>query len=141
MARKVKVVVTGIDKVDRKLRRLPYKIQGKVLRPAMRAGLKVMRAAVRADAPVLTGATRTAAVVRAPLKRKRDVVEYEVRIRAEGALKKTSPKTGKTVFYPAIVEYKYDPFMARAFADSAGAARNVTLRAIKAGLDREIRAS
>lgn len=138
MAARPKVVVTGLKAVDRRLRTLPIKVQKRVVRQSMRAGLRMMAKSVKGETPVLTGATRLAVKVRAVARRKRDVIEYEVRVLAEGSLKKTSAKTGKTVFYPAIVEYKFDPFMARAFARDGDAARDATIRALKAGLDREI---
>lgn len=144
---KVKVIVTGVGKIDRKLRKLPYRIQGKVVRPAMRAGLKLVRAEALTQVPVLTGATRAAIKVRAARKRKRGVIEYEVRILAEGDLKKKT-RGGKSVFYPAVVQYGSekqnippDPFLTRTYVASADAARRVTLRGLKAGVDREIKAS
>jgi HK97 gp10 family phage protein len=143
---KVRVVVTGVRAIDRKLRALPFVMQGKVVRPAMRKGLRVVEKAVRVEAPVLSGATKAAVKVRAARKRKRGVIELEVRILAEGPLKKTSGRTGKTVFYPAIVEYGRrkqgvppDDFMNRAYLKSGDAARKVTLRELKSGLDRAIR--
>ncbi len=139
-----RVIITGLNKIDRKLKQLPYRVQGKVVRPAMRAGLKVMSAAVKAEVPVLSGATKAGVKVRAVKRRKRGSIELEVVIKADDRLKKTSPG-GKTVFYPAIVEYGRrgvppDPFMHRAFTAKGESARKVTIRALKSGVDREVKA-
>jgi hypothetical protein len=130
------VIITGIGDIDRRLKSLPLRLQKKVISQAMRAGLKVLQAAVKAEAPVLTGATKEHTVVRAVKGRRRGSIELEVRIAADDELKKTSAN-GKTYFYPAIVQYMYDPFMTRAFDSTGEAARQVTIARIREGVERE----
>jgi hypothetical protein len=130
------VIITGIGDIDRRLKTLEPRVQKKVIRQAMRAGLKILQAAVKAEAPVLTGATKEHTVVRAVKGRKRGSIELEVRIAADDELKKTSAN-GKTYFYPAIVQYMYDPFMTRAFDSTGEAARQVTIARIREGVERE----
>lgn len=137
---KAKIVVTGIEEIDRKLRSLPLRIQKKVCSQAIRGGMKEVYAAVEAEAPVLTGTLKANVVVRAALHRKRGDVAIDVRIDANDETKRVSGTTGKTAFYPAIVEYKYDDFMERAFESSAENARRRAITLLKEGLDREIRA-
>jgi HK97 gp10 family phage protein len=146
---KVKVVVTGLRKIDRKLAQLPYKVQGKVVRPAIRAGMKVMAAGLKAEVPVDTGLTRKMVKVRATPKSKikkgnrSTTISMETYIAADGGLKKTS-KGGKTVFYPAIVEYGSrnhapNPFGHRAFSKYGNSARRTTVDLLKDGVNREIK--
>lgn len=149
MAR-VKTIVTGIRSIDRKLAQLPYKIQGKVIRPAMRAGMKVQAEGVRAEVPVDSGLTRRSVKVRAtPKKRiakgsRSTTISMEVVVVAEKGLVKVT-KGGKRYFYPALIEFgsrdePANPFGRRAFNRRGEAARRVTLAHLKAGVDREIKA-
>lgn len=146
MPAKVKVVVTGIRSIDKRLRTLPLKVQKKVANQAIRAGMKLVATAVRQLAPVLTGVLKANVVVRAGLKRKRGQVSIDARIDANDQTKKTSKKTGETVFYPAIVEYGRkkqgvpgDHYMLHAFHMVADAARNLTIRMLREGIEREAR--
>lgn len=139
-----KVIVTGDRAIDRKLAQLAFAAQGKVVRPAMRRGLGFVREVCMEESPVDTGTMRKAIKIRVPKKKKRGAVEMEVRIEATEQLKKVSGRTGKAVFYPAIVQYgsKDHPpnaFMTRAYQRSGPYARRVTLQGIKEGLDREAR--
>ena len=131
------VVITGIRDIDRRLKSLLPRLQKKVIRQGMRAGLKLMKAEVEAQAPVETGATRSNVKVRSVRSRKRDTISMEVRIKAVDELKRTSPATGKTVFYPAIVEYKHNHFMKCLSEAKREAARETTIAAIRAGIERE----
>lgn len=149
MAARVKVVVTGIKDIDRRLRTLPLRLQKKVIRQAMRSGMKLMAQHVRQLAPVLTGTLRSNVVVRAGFKSRtrRGAVTIDARIDANDETKRTSAKTGKTVFYPAIVEYgvkkrgiRPDDFMLRAFRAFGDAVRKLTIRLIRAGIEREAKA-
>ncbi len=137
------VVITGIREIDRRLRSLEPRLQKRVLRQAMRKGLKILAAEVKAQAPVDTGMTRSKVQVRAVKSRRRGSIELEVRIAAVDELKKTSAKSGQQVFYPAIIEYGRDgvppdPFVRRAFESKGGAARQVTIESLKAGIEAEI---
>lgn len=138
--------ITGLKEIDRKLRRLEPKVQRKVVRKAMRAGMKIITAAVKAIAPVLSGAMRSKVKTRAAKSRKRGEIRIETRIEADDTTKRTSDKTGKTVFYPAIVEYGHgdiapDDFMARAFGEKGEAARNAALHELQRGTETEARSS
>lgn len=136
------VVVTGLKEIDRKLARLAPAVQRRVVRRSMRAGLKAVAAAVKAEAPVDTGTMKAAVKVRAVRSRRRGSIQLEVRIEATDALKRTSSKTGRTVFYPALVQYgderrPPDPFMTRAFTSTAETARHDTLRELRRGIEIE----
>jgi hypothetical protein len=133
------IAITGLKEIDRALGRLGPAVQRRVIRKAMRAGLKVLATAVKAEVPVDTGRTSSEVKVRAVKSRRRGSIQLEVRIEATDELRRTGAKTGKTVFYPAIVEYKGDDFMARAFASRGEAARRVTLDRLRAGVEEEAR--
>lgn len=145
MPAKAKFVVTGKAKIDRVLHTFPLRVQKNVVGQSMRAGMKVMQRSVKQEVPVDTGLTKSMVKVRAGLKRKRSEVSIDVRIDADKGLKKTSKRTGKTVFYPAVVEYGHknippNPFMRRAFLRDGDRARKVTIAALKAGVEREAKA-
>ena len=141
MPARVKVVVTGRKDIDRRLHAFPLKLQKKVIRQAMRAGMKLMAEHVRQLAPVLTGTLRDNVVVRAGFKSRtrRGAITMDARIDANDETKRTSAKTGKTVFYPAIVEYKFDDYMLRAFKRFGDAVRRLTIERIRAGIDRAVK--
>lgn len=139
---RIAVVITGIKRLDRRLRTLEPRVQKKVLRRAMRSGMKVVAEAVKAEAPVDTGTMKGAVKVRAVKRRRRGSIELEVRILADESTRRTSAKTGKTVFYPAVVQYGTDKrpanaFMTRAYVRSGERARQTTLRELRDGVERE----
>lgn len=139
------LVITGLKAIDRRLKTLEPRVQKKVVRQAMRAGLKWLKAAVEDEAPKDTGTMASKVKVRAVKSRKRGSIELEVRIEADDQTKKTSAKTGKTAFYPAVVQYGSstlppDPFMTRAFEAKGEAARQATLGKLLEGIEREVRA-
>lgn len=138
------LVITGLKEIDRRLARLEPRVQRKVVRKAMRSGMKVITVAVKALAPVLSGGMRSQVKTRAAKSRRRGEITVESRIEANDATKRTSPKTGKTVFYPAIVEYGRDnaqanDFMARAYGEHGETARNTALRELRRGIETEAR--
>lgn len=137
MATHKAIVITGLEEIDKRLGRLEPKVQKKVVRQAMRRGLKVLQQAVKTEAPVDTGATRSEVKVRAVKSRRRGSIQLEVRVEAVDETKRTSAKTGKTVFYPAILEYTSDAFMERAYDSAAERARQVTLTALTQGIESE----
>jgi HK97 gp10 family phage protein len=133
------MVITGIRNIDRKLKRLEPRLGKKILRQALRAGLKIIQAEVKAQVPVKTGATRKAVQVRAVKRRKRGGIELECRIAASSELKREST-TGKTVFYPAIVQYGRkgvppDPFMTRAYQAKGEVAKQTIISVMKSKID------
>jgi hypothetical protein len=132
------VIITGLEEIDRKLKTLPLRIQKKVLRQSMRAGLKIMADEVRTQAPRDKGLLISGIVVRAVKSRKRGSISLEVRIgsKTEGLVK---PSAAGPVFYPAIVEYKHDPFMRRSFDGKGPQVRAFTIASILAGIDAEIK--
>jgi len=130
------LIVTGIPEIDRRLKMLPGRIQKKVLRQSMRKGMKVMASEVKRQVPFASGLTRKNVKVRAVKKRKRGQIEIEVKISGDPGLYRTM-KSGEKVFYPAIVEYKHNPFMRRSFTARGEAARQVTIAAIAQGVEIE----
>lgn len=138
------VIITGIKAIDRRLGTLEPRLQRKVLGQSIRAGMKVLLAEVKARISVLTGAMRAAVQLRVLKRRRRGSIEMEVRIAGNWRTVKQSPVTGKRAFYPAIVEYgdRDNPPQApmRGSLDSKGeAARQVTIRHLRDGVEREAR--
>ncbi len=134
------VVVTGIKAIDRKLKRLEPKVQRKVFRQSMRAGMKVMQAEVQSQVPVDTGLTKKNVKVRA-LKRKRNRIAMEVRVAAAPGLI-THWASGEPFFYPAGIEFgdsdhQPNPFGRRSYSSKGEAARDVTMNQMIAGVERE----
>jgi HK97 gp10 family phage protein len=147
MPAKPKVIVTGLRELDRNLKLLPYKIQGKAVRPAIRAGMQFMQQQVQTEVPVDTGATKKRTKLRVTPKamikkgQRSSTIAMEVTILSEPPLRKTSK--GKTVFYPAIVEYgskdhPANPFGHRAFNKYGDAAKQITIAELKSGVDKAI---
>jgi HK97 gp10 family phage protein len=137
------VVITGVREIDRKLRLLEPRVQKKVVRQAMRAGLKILQAEVKVQVPVRTGLTRSAVQIRALRARKRGSVSLEVRIsgKKEGLI--VERKSGKRVFYPAVVEYGRegvapDPFMRRSFEAKGEQAKDAALYKLLQGVLDEV---
>jgi hypothetical protein len=132
------IIITGIKDIDRKLRTLEPRIQKKVVRSSMRKGLKLIAAEVKSQVPVLSGLTKSAVKTRAVKKRRRGSIELEVLVdgKVPGLIK---PSAKGPVFYPAIVEYKMDPFMRRSFTAKGEAARQVTLESLRNGIEQEVK--
>jgi HK97 gp10 family phage protein len=138
------VIITGIREIDKRLKKLPGAVAKKVIRRSMRDGLKIVAAEIKSQVPVLTGLTKSAVQVRAVKSRKRNSISLETRIgsKKEGLI--VHPKSGKPVFYPAVVEYGREgvapnPFMRRAYDSKGEAAKQVTILRIKTGVDEEVR--
>ncbi len=134
------VVVTGIKEIDKKLKRLEPKVQKKVLRQSMRAGLKIVQTEMKSQIPVDKGLARKNIKVRA-LKRSRKRIGMEVRVAAAPGLVVTSA-SGKRFFYPAGIEYgdsehQPNPFGRRSYAAKGEAARNTTMVMMRDGMERE----
>ena len=138
----VTAVVTGHRRIDRVLKQLPLRIQKKVARQAMRAGMKLVAAEVKAEAPVDQGTLRRAVIVRVLKKQKRGSIAMEVRINP--AKTKKTTKSGKTYFIPALIQFGRsgvapNAFGTRAFNSGGRPARDVTLQALLDGALREAR--
>jgi Bacteriophage HK97-gp10, putative tail-component len=138
-------IITGIKAIDRKLRKLPVKVQKKVIRQSMRDGLKVMQAEVKSQIPVDTGLARSNVKVRALKKRRRDRIAMEVRIAAAPGLINTSG-SGKPFFYPAGIEYgdsehQANPFGRRSYTAKGDTAKSVTMVQMRDGVEREAKTS
>ncbi len=138
------VVVTGIKEIDRKLKRLEPKVQKKVLRQSMRAGLKIVQTEMKSQAPVDRGITRKSVKVRA-LKRSRKRIGMEVRVGANPDLI-AHWASGEPFFYPAGIEYgdkdhQPNPFGRRAYTAKGEAAKNKTMIDMRDGVEREAKSS
>lgn len=150
-----KNIVTGHKVLDLILRRLPTKVQKKVVRQSMRAGLKIIQAEVKSNLPKGTGQRDekgrfkggripgSAVKVRATKARARNKISLDVRIsgRSDPDLKITTP-TGYRYFRPAIEEYgdrnhAPNPFMRRSYESKGRAARDETMRLMLRGAIRE----
>ncbi len=135
------VVITGIKSIDRKLRKLPAKVQKKVVRQSMRAGLKLVAQEMKAQVPVASGLTKANVKVRALKKRKRNRIALEVRIgAAEGLIAHWA--SGMPFFYPAGIEYgdrehQPNPFGRRTYQAKGEAAKQVTMTRMLEGVERE----
>jgi HK97 gp10 family phage protein len=142
----VKVVITGIKDIDKRLRQLEPKVGRKVVRQAIRASLKIMAQEVKNQVPVRTGLTKSSVQVRALKAKKRGAIALEVRIsgKVEGLIKTT--RKGKRFFTPALVEYGHkgvapNPFMRRAFEARGEQVRAFAIKAIRDGIEREIKSA
>lgn len=146
---KVKVIVTGIRDIDRRLKTLPLRVQKKVTRKAMRDGLKIIAAEMRVQVPSTsgrgTGRTRAAIKVRAKKRKKRDVIEMETLISGKIPGLIVRPKGGgKPTFYPAVIEYGRsdmppNPFGRRTYDAKGASARDTTIQSLRAGVEAEAR--
>jgi HK97 gp10 family phage protein len=76
--------ISGIEELQRKLRTLPTKAQGKVIRPALRAGAKIAERAVESITPKRTGALKRSLKVRSGNIRKKGVTRMVVMTSGEG---------------------------------------------------------
>ena len=137
----MRIIVTGVADIDRKLRRLPGVLGRKVLVRSMRNGMKIVKSEAETQVPVDSGLTKENIKLRA-LKRKRTRIGLEVRVGTAPGLVKTSA-AGKRTFYPAVVEYgakgrQANPFMRRSYVAAGTPARDTTIHDIKVGLDREV---
>ena len=135
------IVVTGIRSIDRKLRGLESKVQKKVLRQSMRAGLKIMQAEMKSQVPVDSGLTKANIKIRALRKRKRNEVALEVRVASAPGLIKQGAGD-RPFFYPAGIEFgdserQPNPFGRRSYASKAEASRDKTMMDMKNGVERE----
>jgi hypothetical protein len=130
------VVVTGIAKIDRRLKTLLPRLQKKVIRQGMRKGLKLIQADAKARWGRETGETIRNIRVRAVKGRKRGSISLEARIKTSDKLVKVSA-TGKRTFYPAVVEYKKKHWFKQTYDSKKGAARQVAIAEIAAGIERE----
>lgn len=136
------VVITGIPAIDKRLRMLPIKVQKKVLRQSMRAGLKVMATEVRNQAPVLSGKTRAGVKVRALRKKRRSSIALEVRIFGLQSDTIKTSAAGQPAFWPALEEFgdrnhPPNPFMRRSFEAKGQTSLTITTDAILAGVKKE----
>lgn len=135
------VLITGVKKIDKRLKQLPPKVQKKVVRQAIRKALKVVQKEVQSQVPIDTGLTKRNVKVRAVKKRRRDTISIDVRVQGnESLINKTAE--GKPVFYPAVVEYGREgvapnPFMRRAFEAKGAEARAMAMQDILDGIERE----
>jgi HK97 gp10 family phage protein len=138
----VRIFITGIKRIDKRLKLLPMKLQKKIIRQAIRDGLKIVRAEMEMQVPVDTGLTKENIEIKAFKKRKTGRVGMNVQIsgKAAGLVKHT--KAGKRFFYPAVVEYGSknhppNPFGRRTFTGAGPAARDLTMQKILDGIERE----
>ena len=137
------IIVTGIQAIDRKLRRLEPKVQKKVLRQSMRSGLKLVQEEMKVQVPVDSGLTQKNIKVRALKRRKHGVIGMEVRVAsAPGLIKKGAGD--RPFFYPAGIEYgdsehQPNPFGRRSYSAKGDAARDKTMTDMRSGVEREAR--
>lgn len=140
-----KVIVTGIRSIDRKLARLPFAVQKTIVRPSIRAGLKIIQSEVKGRLPKGkdTAISRSVVKVRATKPRARNKVSLDVRISGVSNPElRRATKGGKTYFIPALEEFGRmgvppNPFMRRSFEAKGKAARDETMRRLKAGVEEE----
>jgi HK97 gp10 family phage protein len=101
--------VIGVPELQQAFALLPTKIQGKVLRPGLRAGAKVFRDAVEAEAPRRTGALATHVHVRASKRRKNGNVGMIVitGTREELGIPEETKAGTPRGYYPTAIQYSY----------------------------------
>jgi HK97 gp10 family phage protein len=137
-----RVFITGIKRIDKKLKLLPQAVQKKIIRPAIREGLKLVKAEAAMRAAVDTGRMKKALKIVAYKKRKvgRIGMNLQISTSVPGLVKHS--KSGKRAFYPAVEEYGArdhppDPFMRPAFTGAGPSARDLTMQKILDGIERE----
>lgn len=136
MAKKTRVVVTGVASIDRKLRKLgDEKLAKKIVRTNIRKSLKPVLAAARANWPKDSGISSKLIKIRTRRSRKGIILIVGF---AKKDLDGASPKGARTSgFYPVAVEFGTEHQdaqapMRRAFDAEAATARDTALRGIKA---------
>src|SRR5580700_1787605 len=97
------VVITGVKAIDRRLRTLEPRVQKKVLRQSMRAGMKIIQTEMKAQVPVDKGLTKKSVKVRALKQKGRKRIGIEVRVSGPGMVK--TRNGGKRFFLPSGIEY------------------------------------
>ena len=96
----------GIKELEAKFRRLPDRVQKKILRPSMRAGAKEVQQAAKAAVPKDTGRLRRSLILKA-IKRSRNRIGFVVRTKGREFF---GIDAGSKWYYPAIIEYGYVRF-------------------------------
>lgn len=110
-ARTFDVSVLGDKALTRKLRALPYKMQGKAVRPAMRAAAKLALAPIKSQAPRRTGKLAAGLKLRATKGRRGRVgVGIHTPPRDKLGIDPSDP-----YYYPAAVELGTDKLAGSAF--------------------------
>jgi HK97 gp10 family phage protein len=135
-AKKSRVVVTGVPKIDRMLRKLgDEKLAKKIVRQNIRKSLKPTLAAARANWPKDSGVSSKLIKIRTRRSRKGIILIVGF---AKKDLDQVSPEAAKTAgFYPVAVEFGTEHQegqapMRRAFDATAASARDIALKGIKA---------
>lgn len=131
------IKVKGLDKLMKKLARLPKKVANKVTRQAIRAGLKPIAAAAKSNAPSRSGKLKRAVKVKAG-KRKKNRISLNAQI-GEGSFK------GET-FYGGFVNFgtsrqEANDFMGRAFEEKGQEGSAIIQRELRDGIVREAKSS
>ena len=134
------IVITGVRQIDRKLKRLPVKVQKKVLRQSIRFGLKIIQEEMKAQVPVDRGLTRQNIKVRA-LKRRSNRIGMECRVTTAPGLV-AHWASGEPFFYPAGIEFgdsehAPNPFGRRSYQAKGQTARDETMIKMRDGVERE----
>lgn len=129
---KFRVSIDGDRKTQRAFDQLKKGAQGKVLRPALRAGAKVVKEAAQARAPKLSGTMARTMQVRAKrMSRKRVRVEHGG-IKPIAIAARTAPRAklnidpGDPYYYPSAVEFGTKHMEGRHFMEESGKATKGT---------------
>jgi HK97 gp10 family phage protein len=138
---KVKIIVTGIPEIDRRLRTLPYRVQRKVVMQSMRKGMKIVLSEAKKQVPVDSGLTKANIKLRVFKFRKRDEQGLQVSVMSNPGFIRVT-KAGIRYWYPAIVEFgaknrKANPFLRRTYTSMGPMARNIAMIALRDGVIRE----
>ena len=138
MAQPASVHIAGLESLGKSLRALPKKVEGKIVRTAMRNGTKLVADATKKAAPVDKGTLKKSFAVRA-LKRKKGRVGNRVTMKNVDKLVTITKKTRVRYFYPAVLEYGTEkrvahPFMRPAFEQTAPKAENQIGKEIGEGI-------
>ena len=125
--------LTGLKEIDKALSSLEPKLQKKVLRQAMRKAMKIVAAEAKENAPVDEGTLKASIKVKAG-KKTRNAISINVQS-GEGDFK------GDT-YYASFIEYGTSkrpatPFMRPAFDSKAKEAKDLAIKEILDGVERE----
>lgn len=146
--------ITGLVELNALLQTLPAKIEGNVMRSAMRAGQKVMLEAAKSNIPVKSGALRDSLKIKTSSRRGKvsatlvaggKKAYYAHMVEFGTAQHFIKPKRARSLFFAGLAREVVDhpgarpsPFMRPAFDSSAPQALTAVREYIATRLPREI---
>ena len=140
----VDISLLGDKELQRKLQRLPYALQKKIVRPSLRAAARPMLATAKATCPEDEGKLKKALKLHAMKSRRRDQFGIVV---DTGTREKLGIPADETSYYPMSVEFGHGgphpapahPFLRPAFDTNKERAKRIIAREIGQRITAEAR--